>query len=236
MLIRAMIVLLAIFNLGVAVWWIARPDSLPPPSTALPEDVPMLQLVVDGPDAASVLSDQKDVEEAVTDDATDETPPGETMASASPGQCFSLGPVVDRAGADNLQVLLGARASVTRIRESRTASTGGYRVWIPPSSSRDEAQALEQRISAAGFDDYLLVTNGEDANSIALGMFRSRDSAERRQAALRTAGFEAEMRPSDEVPARLWLDVRAAEGFDVGQARALPGVSGVVALDCGDLR
>ncbi len=226
MLIRALIVLLAILNLGVAVWWIARPDPPPLPAQVFPEGVPELQLAID---ATPAIGSEVQAPALAEDAAVEAT------AVGSAGQCFSLGPLGDRVAAENLVAALGARALITRTREASVSGADSYRVRIPPSASREEAQALARRIAEAGFDDYLLVATGVDANSIALGLYRSREGAERRLEALRAAGFAAQLQPMD-AGAQWWLDVMVSDGFDAAQAQALSGVPGVVSLDCGDLR
>src|SRR3546814_11157550 len=51
------------------------------------------------------------------------------------------------------------------------------------------AQAVVDRITAAGFSDYYIVAAGEEANSVALGLYGSEEPARRHQAALHAAGF-----------------------------------------------
>lgn len=226
MLIRALIVLLVIFNLGVAAWWITQSD---PPSLApeaLPVGVPELQLVT----GTALAAQPEEPASAVSDDAS-----ADVAEVTVAGQCFSLGPLADRAAADALVAAVDVRAAKARVRETSVAATGSYRIHMPPSASREEAQALARRISEAGFDDYLLVATGPDANSIALGLYRNREGAQRRLETLQAAGFAAQMQSPD-TRAQWWLDVMAAEGFTAAQARALPGVPGVVSLGCGDLR
>lgn len=226
MLMRAVIVLLVIFNLGVAAWWITRSDPLPEQPVAMPRGVPELQLVV-GP--VAVVQPQEQVPAEMEDAVT------ETADSGVTGQCFSLGPLQDRAAAEALVVSAGARAARTRIREASSSAAGSYRIHMLPAASREEAQLLARRISEAGFDDYLLVTTGPEVNSIALGMYRNREGAQRRLEALQAAGFDARMQTPD-ASVQWWLDVMPAAGFAEAQARGLPGSPGMVSLACGDLR
>jgi hypothetical protein len=70
-------------------------------------------------------------------------------------------------------------------------ATRGWRVYLPRLPTSDAAQALATRIGAAGFSDYLVMRDGDDANAIALGSYGTRDAAQRRVAALQAAGFPA---------------------------------------------
>lgn len=51
MLIRALIVLLLVLNVGVGVWWVARPQPNPPAVPAPPQGVTRLQLLKEAPNA-----------------------------------------------------------------------------------------------------------------------------------------------------------------------------------------
>jgi hypothetical protein len=66
-----------------------------------------------------------------------------------------------------------------------------WRVWLPRLPTAEAAQATAARIGEAGFSDYLVVRDGADANTIALGRYGSEEAARRRTAALRASGFPA---------------------------------------------
>jgi hypothetical protein len=117
------------------------------------------------------------------------------------------------------------------------AGASGYRVLLPAAESREAAQAIAQRIGAAGFDDFLIINNGEEANSIALGRYRSREAALRRQESLRAAGFAAQtLATGREAPPQWWLDVALRESADATQLRQLAASTQSVPLDCARLR
>ena len=64
----------------------------------------------------------------------------------------------------------------------------GWRVYLPPLATAEEATATAGRISAAGFRDYFIVREGAEANSVALGRFGSETAARRHADALNAAG------------------------------------------------
>ena len=167
MLIRALIVLLVVLNLGAAAWWLTRPTPEPVPPADLPAGVARLQLVDEDAPAASA-----------TPSPAPATTPG------VPAVCFSLGPFTSEAAATQARGALGGELLRVQLREAPGASASGYQVVMPPAASLEEAQATAARIGAAGFDDFLVVRQGEQANGIALGRYRSREAAERRLADL----------------------------------------------------
>lgn len=232
MLIRALIVLLIVLNVGVAVWWISRPEPPLPALPAQPEGVPRLQLLSESGKTAAPPPAQAPVPVA--------PPPPAAVAAAepaTPAQCFSVGPFADQAAANSAATRIGSRITRGDPREVPGKTAQGYNVVLPPQADREAAQALAQRIGAAGFDDYLVVNSGAQANGIALGRYRSREGAERRQAALRAAGFDAQLQPiGNEGAAQWWLDVAAAAGVTASGLRNGAGAAQSRSLDCALLR
>lgn len=238
MLIRALIVLLIVLNLGVAAWWISRPEPLPPTLPAQPAGVARLLLLSESGKAAAALP------QAPAPTATPTAPVVATPAAAPvaepvtpPAQCFSVGPFADQAAARSAAARLGSQASRSDPREIPGKAAQGYNVVLPPQADREAAQALAQRIGAAGFDDYLVVNSGAQTNGIALGRYRSREGAERRQTALRAAGFDAQLQPvGNEGAAQWWLDVVAAAGVTASGLQSGTGAAQSRSLDCTLLR
>ena len=235
MLIRALIVLLIVLNLGVAAWWISRPEPLPPALPAQPAGVPRLQLLSESGKAAAVLPQPPTTPAMVPIVA----PPAAALVAepVTPTQCFSVGPFADQAAAKSAAARLGGQASRSNPREIPGKAAQGYNVVLPPQADREAAQALAQRIGAAGFDDYLVVNSGAQTNGIALGRYRSREGAERRQSALRAAGFDAQLQPlGNEGAAQWWLDVAVAAGGTASGLRNGTGALQSRSLDCALLR
>src|SRR3546814_8173353 len=84
------------------------------------------------------------------------------------------------------------------------------------------AQAVVDRITAAGFSDYYIVAAGEEANSVALGLYGSEEPARRHQAALHAAGF-TEVRADamgDAPPPVTWIDVASATPLAAADGRS----------------
>ncbi|MDR6843273.1 SPOR domain-containing protein [Pseudoxanthomonas sacheonensis] len=236
MLIRALIVLLIVLNLGVAAWWISRPEPLPPALPAQPAGVPRLQLLSESGKAAAVVP-QPPAPTASAAPIVAAPAVAPVAKPAAPAQCFSVGPFADQAAAKSAAARLGSQASRSNPREIPGKAAQGYNVVLPPQADREAAQALAQRIGAAGFDDYLVVNSGAQTNGIALGRYRSREGAERRQSALRAAGFDAQLQPiGNEGAAQWWLDVAAAAGVTASGLQSGTDALQSRSLDCALLR
>lgn len=236
MLIRALIVVLAILNLGVAAWWMSRPDANEATVPLQPAGVPRLQLPDEAASvSASPVAPSTMASSVPTTRTTQVAPPNDAPAlpvapkaeipAAAANRCYALGPFADAAAAN--AAAANAAALATRVREE-PGTANAYSVVLPPAADRAAAQAIAQRIGAAGFDDYLVINTGEQANGIALGRYRSRESAQRRQTALQAAGFAAQLQPVGQVgAAKWWADVSVAADARVASARS---------IDCAALR
>ena len=218
MLIRALIVLLVVLNLGAAAWWLTRPAPMPEPEPALPAGVARLQLVDESAPAAATSA---------------------TSAVAAPAiaSCFSLGPYTSQAAAEQAQAATAGQLLQVRLREVPGTSASGYQVVIAPAASLEDAQATAARIGAAGFDDFLVVRQGDQANGIALGRYRSRDAAERRLAQMQEAGFAAQLQPVGRAgPGLWWLDAGVVEGVDAAAIARAASSGAPQPLECTALR
>ena len=155
MIIRAIIVLLIVLNLGVAAWWLLH-DAPPQAVVAQPTGVPRLQLL-------------------------DETLPGAGAAGQAQAQVEARSPVA-----------APARPAIAMPAGCQGPAEAGasWRVYLSDPGSPEAAQAMGERIGAAGFSDFLVMREGE-ANSIALGLFSTLEGAQRRVESLQAKGFPA---------------------------------------------
>jgi cell division septation protein DedD len=230
MTLRASLVLLVVLNLGVALWWGLRSDAPPAPVEEAPSGIARLQLLSERPDSRPATSAASAV--AASPDATPATTPA---AAATPERCFSAGPFADTAAMDAARAALAPMASRLRSREIRENGGRGWRVYLPAAADRATADASAQRLRAAGFTDLVVVGDGAEANSVALGRFSTEARARAHAAALNAAGFAARAEALGESRSRYWLDLVAGPGFDQTQARRAAGMA-VRATDCATVR
>jgi sporulation related protein len=224
MLARALIVLLSVLNLGAAAWWITRDPPAPPPPARTPAGVARLQLVSERPAPAAIVAAPAAV-------ASNEAVPPTATATPSPQQCFSFGPFASRdagaAAAAKLKPLVQSLAS----REEAAGAARGWRVYLPALASPEQARAEAERIGAAGFSDFLVVRDGAEANSIALGRYSSEAGAKKRAESLKAAGFAAQVAALGEAT-ETWLDVVADGAFDPRRAQAAIAAAQHRKVDC----
>jgi len=251
MLARALVVLLLVLNLGVAAWWTLRAPPTSAPAFVPPADVARLQLAGERRPTPSALpataaaTPPAPSASTVTPPAAPAiaatTPPTTANAAApangaTPARCYSVGPFADSGAASNAREVLLAVATRVVPREQRTGgNVRGWRVVLPAAASAQEATATAQRIAAAGFNDYFIVRQGEEANSIALGRYRNEEGARRRADSLVAAGFPARAEPLGDGRLSVWLDLVAKPEFDPSRAEAAVQVP-ARPLDCSRMR
>ncbi|MTI72268.1 MAG: SPOR domain-containing protein [Stenotrophomonas sp.] len=257
MLIRFLIVALAILNLGVALWWMTpRPAPAAAPDVRetgvatlelLPMDavgagapaVPAPTGAAATPAAATPAPTPATAPDAARAAATAAATPAAAVSAPQPSpqqQCASFGPFPSREQAQAAQAALRADLSRSQLREVQPKAAS-YRVLTAPAASREEAQAMARRIVEAGFSDYFIIAQGEDANAVALGQYRNREGAERRLATLVAAGFPARIVGNGvEAAASWWLDVAHADTASAADLHKRSGAAQRQALECARLR
>ena len=239
MILRAAIVFLLMLNLGVAAWWLGGASLRA--ASAMPvtnESQPGLRLVNEPVAATPVVAPaDADSPSAVAVPvappvAVSETPVPAATPVVATALCLSFGPFDEAAARDAARAKLQALAQKLVARESQARSGRGWRVYIPPLASREEAQELVEKIKATGINDWYIIANGSEANSIALGRYGSEDSARRRQAQLNAKGFTVLAESLGDTPPQWWLDAR----FPADASRVtLAAVAPSRPLDCARL-
>lgn len=237
MLTRALIVLLLILNLGVAAWWLLKPSTETRDMPMQPTGIPLLQLVqapspARQPDPAAAppaRTVETGSEREAVADATPKLPSPRPESDPKPEPaklpttraiCVNLGPYDQQALAEQGRQRLDAINQRASVRQVPGSGARNYRVLLPAQADKQTAQAIVERIGQAGFKDYLLIGAGNEANSIALGVYGSRDSALKRQSALQAAGFDAQIVATGEKnPPQWWLNVRTDASANVEQLK-----------------
>lgn len=152
-----------------------------------------------------------------------------TDISLAPGEsaCFSLGPFVTQADLRRAFNVIAPFVERSRQRQTVETRDRGYWVYLPAMPTREEALAVARELAVIGLRDYYVVTSGDEENTLSLGLFREEHNARRRQSALRSLGFEAEMARRSEESINYWLDYAEAADQSPPWERVVASNNGV---------
>lgn len=95
-------------------------------------------------------------------------------------------------------------------------SSRDYWIYLPPFGSRDAALRQFKELQARGIDSYL-ITQGDLANGISLGIFSVQDSAVSLLERIRSMGYGAELRELIRERRDYWVRISAGEKGLVGE-------------------
>lgn len=156
-----------------------------------------------------VLLKEADPGAAAQNPAPPPAPPTAPVADAPPAplpeQCWRLGPFAQQARARAVEAALrdGGDLAVT-VTAVEIPGEPDYWVHVGPFASRTEALARFHELRAKGIDSFL-VRDGELTNAVSLGLFSSRQRAERAQRQYRSL----------EYPVKIHVLQRFREGYSV---------------------
>lgn len=221
MLVRAAIVMLVMLNLGAAGWWAFRPAARAPASASA--DVPTLHLV--GEPATTAAAPEPPAPSPAQETVAGPLPAGAPAAAA----CLRFGPFADAGARDAARAALSTAGVPAAPHDAAPRNVRAWKVFLPAQPSHEAAVALAEKLKAAGVSDLFVMTQGDDANSIALGRFSGEAGARRRQAELQGKGVQARVEPVGGTPGQRWLDARLPQGAD---RAALARIAPSQARDC----
>ena len=137
--------------------------------------------------------------------------------AAQNNQCLVVGPFDSPGKADEMQQHLFSLGVTSRERSDNEASRYDYWVHIPPLAGRDAAIRLLRELQGQGIDSFV-ITQGELANGISLGLFSKEASANKVSSRLLAAGYETRIKRLARQAQTYWLELAAKEADKVTDA------------------
>jgi hypothetical protein len=137
-------------------------------------------------------------------------------ASFQPGgsgqTCTSVGPFNDIASAARAAGLLTQRGYHLQQRAEEGDTLEGYWVFVGGMQSDDEVTRVVGRLDRSGFTDAHIMKNYSTNRRVSVGMFSTRQGAEKRATAIRSMGFEPEIGERKYPGTVYWVDVVTSGG------------------------
>ena len=169
------------------------------------------------------------IQEVVPLDAYDRPKPNITLLSESSpssrkdagqpapsgGGCLFLGGFDEESPALSLEQRLLSLDIQSEIRRIDTEVGVDYWVYLPPLASRQASLRQLRELQSRNIDSYI-ITVGDLANGISLGIFSQKDSAEGVVARLSEVDYSALVRELPRMHSKYWVQVSAASRDQLG--------------------
>ncbi|WP_062266829.1 SPOR domain-containing protein [Endozoicomonas arenosclerae] len=134
----------------------------------------------------------------------------------SEAQCLVVGPFESSYQADQLQQKLFSLGVASRERSDSETVLADYWVHIPPRSNRQSAIRLLRELQGQGIDSFV-ITQGELANGISLGLFSKESSANEVSRRVQEAGYEPSIKKLPREPETFWLEMTDSEAAKLSE-------------------
>jgi len=148
--------------------------------------------------------------------------------------CFTFGPVPEENLAAGLQDWLATRDITSRQRFTDEKGRQLFWVYLAPVASQAGAMETIKDLRGKGTSDYRLITGGNLANAISLGVYSSQSSVNDRLSELQEKGYAPVVVPYATGKRIFWVDVWYSKNPDqIGQLLSgFPSRYNYVPVDC----
>ena len=130
-------------------------------------------------------------------------------------QCLVIGPFKSSAKADQLQQKLFSLGVASKERSDNETARSDYWVHIPPLPNRQAAIRLLRELQSQKIDSFV-ITQGELANGISLGLFSKEKSANEVSRRLLESGYQTAIKVLQREAETFWLEVTVKEAEKLG--------------------
>jgi hypothetical protein len=120
-------------------------------------------------------------------------------------RCYSVGPLADRIDAKHLKVRAEALGLSSELRGLTTGKSIEYWVHISPQSNRQQSLRLLRELQGRGIDSYI-ITQGDLAEGISLGLFRNETSAQNLTQKMQDLNYKVVIKKVSRGEKELWLE------------------------------
>jgi predicted RNA-binding protein with TRAM domain len=245
--VRAVFLVLLSANLLFLAWarWIDGPRDVAAQDSL--SRLPRLQLVTESPPGSKPTSAILNVGTALR--ANFATAERTSFQAAEFAQtCTSVGPFNDIASAARAAGLLTQRGFHLQQRAEEGDTIEGYWVFVGDMQSDEDVARVVGRLEKSGFADAHVMKNYSTNRRVSVGMFSTRERAEKRAGAVRNMGLQPEIGERKFPGTVYWVDVALKRGpgskqlppeysfTDIGHAKVAmqPCPAGLRPVDPGD--
>jgi hypothetical protein len=177
------------------------------------------------------------------DNSTSEEKPATTASAKTEAQCIRVGGIRSETQLHNLReklVDLGAESFRKGGEGAGTSSNSKFWVMLPPYPNLNQATAAATTLKSKKINDFFVVRSGEYENAVSLGVFSTRENAERRLAqitALNGTDLKARIEEMGSPSATdyFWLSFKLGDEASPAKIRGMlhkQGISQIKGVKC----
>lgn len=211
---RLLFLFVLLLNLAFFVWIHNRQTVQPVSPPAAEKNIDPLVLLRERDSSAKPeqktpenLSKQRNEKPAQPQDVQQDNPAGPAIPSAvNPPTCYTAGPFVTAREAADVADKLKPLGIEVRQRVSESNELSAYWVYLPPFQSRERAQEATRELARRGVKDYFVVSAAGKENAVSLGVFSTREAAERRRNEIAKLGYAPALDERYHTRFEYWLD------------------------------
>jgi hypothetical protein len=126
-------------------------------------------------------------------------------SSITEERCYSVGPFKDEDDAKFLGIRAEALGFNSQMRSLATGGSVEHWVHIPPMANRQESLQLLRELQGRGVDSYI-ITQGDLAEGISLGLFRNKQSADSLTKKMQDMDYQVVIKEVLRGEKELWLE------------------------------
>jgi len=200
--------LLIFANLGFLVWNYTHSGPVPADQSTIPmardNDKPLVLLSERENVAHDPVVKQRMAE------ATTSPPAAPQVSGQSPSgrSCYIVGPYLGSDEAAGAVMQLKEKDLLAKVRKQDGKVPKGYWVFVPPLASREESRQVLRSMHQQNVDSFI-VTKGDKANSISVGIYGDLATAQARRDELSSKGFNIQVEERSSTAVEYWVEVEA---------------------------
>lgn len=129
--------------------------------------------------------------------------------------CYVAGPYLDELNARHAKARAAALGFSGRLKalDVNSDQAGEYWVHVPPLGSRIEAMEVLSELQQRQIDSYI-ITQGELAEGISLGLFRNKKSAQQLSKRIRKFGINVSIQTINQSQREFWVEINQNAQFN----------------------
>lgn len=139
--------------------------------------------------------------------------PAKKVAPKIITSCTELGPINEQETATNIKKRLAALDLSSTIVEKQIVVKTDYWVILGPYNSKTRADLELKALKKKGIKDSYVMNNSEFKQVISLGLFGSKENAQRHADQLAKQSVDAKLSPIERTKAEFWIDIAPKSGY-----------------------